>query len=195
MEDLKDKELFKTLAGPSRIKRKHASKELLKRVSENPEKYKEHIPDFIDALERPEAQTRWECLDILTKMVAVDAKACKPAIEGAEEALFDEKTSLIRVAAIRFLCRYGATTPGRSKEVWPLIKEAIQQFHGEIEFDEMLGFVIYYATGSLHDDVKKELRKVIKEDQDSVGGATEQRFKKILSALNKRKKTTKKKGK
>lgn len=189
-------ELLKLLSGPSRLNRKNAAKTLYARVSENPEKFKKQINKFIDALKRPEAQTRWLCLDILSKMVSVDANACKDAIEGAEEALFDEKTSLIRVSAIRFLCRYGASSMTRSKEVWPLIKEAIQQFHGELEFDEMLGFVIYFASGKLNADVKKDLGKVIRQNQDSVGGPTEQRFKKILSELRRQSRaTSKKKGK
>lgn len=111
------KELTKLMAGPSPIKRKNAAKELLERVKQNPESFKKNIPDFIDALSRPEAQTRWLALDSLSTLVPVDTKACKGAIEGAEEALFDEKTSLIRESAMRFLSRYGATSMQRSKEV------------------------------------------------------------------------------
>ena len=45
----------------------------------------------IDALNRPEAQTRWECLDILTTMVDHDSRTCDKAVPGAETALFDEE--------------------------------------------------------------------------------------------------------
>ena len=117
IKGMTNRELFKLMAGPSQIKRKNAAKTLSLRVKEKPEDFMKNIPDFIDALSRPEAQTRWEALDCLTHLVPYDAKSCKGAIEGAEEALFDEKTSLIRESAVRFLSRYGATSKVRSKEV------------------------------------------------------------------------------
>lgn len=57
-KEMTDKELFKLMAGPSQLKRKNASKVLSSRVKEKPEAYKSNIEDFIDALSRPEAQTR-----------------------------------------------------------------------------------------------------------------------------------------
>ena len=117
IKDMTSRELVKLMAGPSQLKRKNAAKILVVKVKENPEDFKKFIPDFVDALARPEAQTRWEALNALTYLVAVDAKACKAAIDGAEEALFDEKTSLIRENALRFLSRYGASSTVRSKEV------------------------------------------------------------------------------
>lgn len=57
-KDMTDKELFKLMAGPSQIKRKNAAKVIVVRVQDDPEKYKSNIPDLIDALSRPEAQTR-----------------------------------------------------------------------------------------------------------------------------------------
>ena len=58
IEDMTNKELFKLMAGPSQLKRKNAAKILCGRVKEKPEDFKKNIPDFIDALSRPEAQTR-----------------------------------------------------------------------------------------------------------------------------------------
>ena len=150
------------------------------RVKEKPEDFKKNISDFIDALSRPEAQTRWLALDCLTFLVPVDAKACKEAIDGAEEALFDEKTSLIRESAVRFLSRYGASSMQRSKEVWPLIKEALQQFHGEIEYDKILNRINFFAAGKLDASVKKDLRATARDIQKSVGGPTKSRLERIL---------------
>lgn len=56
--DMTVNELTKLMAGPSQINRKNAAKVLVVRVKENPESFKKHIPDFVDALSRPEAQTR-----------------------------------------------------------------------------------------------------------------------------------------
>ena len=178
--DMTNKELFKLMAGPSQLKRKNAAKVLFSRVKEKPEDFKKNIPDFVDALSRPEAQTRWLALDCLTFLVPVDAKACKDAIEGAEEALFDEKTSLIRESAVRFLSRYGASSMQRSKEVWPLIKEALQQFHGEIEYDKILNRINFFAAGKLDAAVKKDLRATARDIQKSVGGPTKSRLERIL---------------
>ena len=113
-------------------------------------------------------------------MVPVDAKSCKAAIEGAEEALFDEKTALIRESAVRFLSRYGASSMQRSKEVWPLIKEALQQFHGEIEYDKILNRINFFAAGKLDAAVKKDLRATARDIQKSVGGPTKSRLERIL---------------
>ncbi len=115
-------------------------------------------------------------------MVPVDAKACKEAIEGAEEALFDEKTSLIRENAVRFLARYGASSAQRSKEVWPLIKEALQQFHGEIDYDKILNRINFFAAGKLDAAVKKDLRSTARDISKSVGGPTKARLERIILA-------------
>ena len=179
-KEMTNKELFKLMAGPSQLKRKNAAKVLTERVKAKPEDFKKNIPDFVDALSRPEAQTRWLALECLTFLVPQDAKACKAAIEGAEEALFDEKTALIRESAVRFLSRYGASSMQRSKEVWPLIKEALQQFHGEIEYDKILNRINFFAAGKLDANVKKDLRATARDIQKSVGGPTKQRLERIL---------------
>ena len=182
--NLTTKELFKLMAGPSQIKRKNAAKVLYERVKENPEKFKAQIPQFVDALSRPEAQTRWISLDALALLVPVDAKACKAAVEGAEEALFDERTALIRESAVRFLSRYGASSVQRSKEVWPILKDGLQQFHGEIDYDRILKRITVFAGGNLDANVKKDFRKVTKEISNSVGGATKERLNRILLLLS-----------
>ncbi len=119
-------------------------------------------------------------MEALTFLVPVDAKACKAAIDGAEEALFDEKTSLIRENAVRFLSRYGASSTVRSKEVWPLIKEALQQFHGEIDYDKYLNRINFFAAGKLDPAVKKDLRNTARDISKSVGGPTKARLERIL---------------
>lgn len=96
--------------------------------------------------------------------------------------MFDEKTPLIRENAIRFLCRYGASSPERSRDVWPLIKEALEQFHGEIEYDKILNKINYFALGFLDDDVKKDLRRSVRDIMKNIGGPTAQRLDRIIES-------------
>ena len=64
------------LAGPSRRVRQNASSVLAQVAKIDPEKLAPHADEFIDALNRPEAQTRWESLDVLTELVSIDSRAC-----------------------------------------------------------------------------------------------------------------------
>ena len=137
-EALKDpaklKELVEALSDGSRRGRQQAAKVIAGVAAENPEILVPFASDLVDALERPEAQTRWECLDALTYVVPFDSRSCDKAIPGAEAALFDEDSGPLRLAAMRFLCKLGATTEKRSEKVWPLIDEGIQCYHGDLEF-------------------------------------------------------------
>lgn len=187
-KEMKIEDLLKLMAGASRLDRKNAAKQISALIKENPSDYVKFIPHLIDALARPEAQTRWECLNSLARLVELKPEACAKAIEDAEIALFDEKTSLVRVAAIRFLCRYGALNVQNSKDVWDIIKEAILRFHGEIEFDEMLNYVIYFARGKISTKVKNELKEIVDEQIASVGGGTKMRLQMVLDALDPKKK-------
>ena len=93
-EALKDsaklKELVEALSDGSRRGRQQAAKVIASVAAENPEILVPFASDLVDALERPEAQTRWECLDALTYVVPFDSRPCDKAIPGAEAALFDE---------------------------------------------------------------------------------------------------------
>ena len=118
-EALKDsaklKELVEALSDGSRRGRQQAAKVIASVAAENPEILVPFASDLVDALERPEAQTRWECLDALTYVVPFDSRPCDKAIPGAEAALFDEDSGPLRLAAMRFLCKLGATTEKRSE--------------------------------------------------------------------------------
>jgi hypothetical protein len=43
-----------------------------------------YTDQLADALNRPEAQTRWECLDTMTNIVPLESRLCDKAIPGAE---------------------------------------------------------------------------------------------------------------
>lgn len=178
----KDKleKLFENLEGSSRRTRQLSASVLAVIARENPELVADRTNAFVDALNRPEAQTRWECLDALTELVAVDSRACDKAIPGAETALFDEESGPARLAAMRFLCRLGSTTENRSEKVWPLIDEAIQCYHGDFEFQDMLVAVTGFSEGKLADAVKEALAGRMAFDASNGKGVLKRRAAQIL---------------
>lgn len=128
------------------------------------------IPEMIDALELPEAQTRWEILDALTLLVPEHAKELGSAYEGAADALFDEVSATLRLSAFRFLTAWGATERGRSKKVWPVVDEAIQCFHGDLEYRDMLVCLHEFAGGKIEGGVAGELAGRLRFDAESGKG-------------------------
>ena len=60
------KEVVLALSGSTRRDRQNAASVLAQVAKINPEALVSYANDFIDALNRPEAQTRWESLDVLT---------------------------------------------------------------------------------------------------------------------------------
>ena len=176
-EALKDsaklKELVEALSDGSRRGRQQAAKVIAGVAAENPE-------ILVDALERPEAQTRWECLDALTYVVSFDSRPCDKAIPGAEAALFDEDSGPLRLAAMRFLCKLGATTEKRSEKVWPLIDEGIQCYHGDLEFQDMLLAVIDFSQGKLDGSVKSALADRMRFDAENGKGMLKRRAAQII---------------
>ena len=179
-DDGKLTELTDALSGGSRRARQNAASALAIVAKESPEVLTAHGTAFVDALNRPEAQTRWECLDILTTLVDHDSRTCDRAVPGAEAALFDEESGLVRLAALRFLCKLGATTENRSEKIWPLLDEAIQCCHGDLEFQDMLIAVSDFSMGKLTPLVKEELGARMKFDAENGKGALKRRSQQIV---------------
>lgn len=176
--------LVAAMAGSSRRARQNAASVLAQVAKIDPEPLVPHIDDFIDALNRPEAQTRWESLDVLTVLVALDSRSCDKALSGAETALFDEDNGLVRLAALRFLCRLGSTTEKRSEKIWPLLDEAIQCYHGDYEYQDMLNALIGFASGKLAPEVKEGLSERVSFDAQHGKGALQRRSQQIVDALS-----------
>ena len=178
--------LAENLSGASRRARQQSAAALAMAAKKDPKRIAGVIDALIDALNRPEAQTRWECLDALTELVAVDTRNCEKAVPGADSALFDEDNGPVRLAAMRFLCTLGATTANRSEKVWPLIDEAIQCYHGDLEFQEMLVAVIGFSEGTISASVKKELRNRMTFDATNGKGVLQKRAEQIVKNTRKR---------
>ena len=177
-------EVVSALAGPTRRKRQSASSVLAQASKINPEALVPYTNDFIDALNRPEAQTRWESLDVLTELVPFDSRTCDKGIAGAETALFDEDNGFVRLAAVRFLCALGATTENRSLKVWPLLDEAIQCYHGDYEYQDMLHALIAFSTGKLAAEVKQGLIDRVSFDAQHGKGALQRRSQQIVDNVS-----------
>ncbi|MEG0072103.1 MAG: hypothetical protein RSC47_05040 [Raoultibacter sp.] len=175
--------LAENLSGSSRRTRQVSAAVFAVVSREKPELLVGHSAALVDALNRPEAQTRWECLDALTALVDLDSRSCDKAIIGAETALFDEDSGPVRLAAMRFLCRLGATTENRSEKVWSLLDEAIQCYHGDPEFQDMLVAVISFSEGKLSEKVKQELTARMTFDATNGKGTLGRRAAQIVANL------------
>jgi hypothetical protein len=147
---------------------------------------KPYAGELADALHRPESQTRWEVLDTFEKLVSVDARLVDKALGGAETALHDEESGVVRLAAFRLLCSYAATTAHRSDRVWPLIDEAIRCYHGDAEFPAMLTSLIAMVTGGASDAVKRAAAERMAFDAENAKGLLKRRASSIVAAAPKK---------
>lgn len=177
--------LVEALSDGSRRGRQQAAKIIAGIAEASPESLVPYGSALADALERPEAQTRWECLDALTRIVPLDARICEKALPGAETALFDEDSGPLRLAAMRFLCCLGATTEKRSEKVWSLIDEGIQCCHGDLEFQDMLVAVIDFSQGKLSPEVKDALADRMRFDSTNGRGILKKRATQIVENCEK----------
>lgn len=179
--------LVDDLSGHSRLKRQLAARVVHLLAQREPALLEQYIPDLIDALYRPEAQTRWEILDALTLLVPDHAREVGAAYDGAEAALFDDLSATLRLSAFRLLCAWGATERGRSKKVWPILDEAIQCYHGDLEYRDMLGCLHTFASGKIEGGVASELAGRLQFDaENGKGSYLKARSGEIYNALVKR---------
>ncbi|WP_288736624.1 hypothetical protein [uncultured Enorma sp.] len=179
--------LIEDLSSSSRRTRQFSARVVAILAQREPKLLDPYVSDLIDALYRPEAQTRWEVLDALSELVPDHAKEIGAAFEGAETALFDELSATLRLSAFHLLCAWGATERGRSKKVWPIIDEAIQCYHGDLEYRDMLGYLHEFAQGKIAGDVAEELAGRLSFDaENGKGSYLKARSREIYDMLVKR---------
>jgi hypothetical protein len=177
-------EYVQALSASARRERQYAARQIAAVSHENAEVLAPYGNKLIAALECPEAQTRWECIDALTQLIPVESRLCDKAIPGAEAGLFDEDSGPLRFMSMRFLCRLGATTEKRSERVWPLIDEGIQCCHGDLEFQDMLLAVIDFAQGKLAPQVKAQLADRMRFDAINGHGLLKRRATQIVELVS-----------
>lgn len=179
--------LIEDLAAPSRRVRQLSARVVSLLAGREPELLVPYISQLIDTLYRPEAQTRWEVLDALTLLAPAHAKECGAAYEGAETALFDEISAPLRLSAFRFLTVWGSTERRRSEKVWPIVDEAIQCYHGDLEYRDMLALLFTFAHGQISGSVAAELAGRLHFDaENGKGSYLRVRSREIYEALVKR---------
>lgn len=159
--------LVEELAGSSRRRRQEVAHKIATVAHADASMVTPFVDSLMDALERPEAQTRWEVLDALTALVDEHAEEVAPAFEAAETALFDEDSAPVRLAGFVFLCRFGATSEERSDQVWPLLDEAIQCYHGDPEYRDMLVALLAFVQGAASVATKAALAERLKFDAEN----------------------------
>ena len=159
--------LVEELAGSSRRRRQEVAHKIATVAHTDASMVTPFVGSLMDALERPEAQTRWEVLDALTALVDEHAEEVAPAFEAAETALFDEDSAPVRLAGFVFLCRFGATSEERSDQVWPILDEAIQCYHGDPEYRDMLVALLAFVQGAASAATKAALAERLKFDAEN----------------------------
>jgi len=174
------------LAGEDRRSRQAAARTVHAVAIHEPALLKPYAGELADALHRPESQTRWEVLGAFEKLVPVDARLVDKALPGAEDALHDDESGVVRLAAFRLLTAYGATTPTRSDKVWPLIDEAIRVYHGDAEFPQMLAGVYRMVNGNASDAVKLAAAERMSFDAENGKGLLARRAKRICDCAPKK---------
>ena len=172
--------LVENLAGAERRLRQFSAGAIAVVSERQPQLLAVFIPQIADALHRPEAQTRWESLEALARIIALDPDAAGDAVSGAEASLYDEENGPARLGAVRFLAAYGAIDTKRSTRVWPYIDEAIQVYHGDPEFQDMLVAVIAFASGKVAKPVREALVARMRFDAENAKGPLQRRAEQII---------------
>ena len=136
--------LVQELGCPTRRIRQFAARVLHLLAERDPQRVVPCVPALIEALDRPEAQTRWVALDA----VAALATTC-PEQLGV----------------------WGATSVERSREAWPILDEAIQCYHGDLEYRDMLGCLYEFGQGEIDAEVAEKLALRLKFDAENGKGS------------------------
>ena len=173
---------IESLSNPSRRRRQEAAHEIAEIAQTTPEAFEGRVEDLIDALYRPEAQTRWEILAALASLSESYGNEVIKAFDGAEASLFDDTSSTVRLAAFLFLTRYGATSQKHSDQAWPLLNEAIQCYHGDAEYYDMLVGTLNFAKGVVSKETKAALKERFAFDAENATGYIQKFSAEIVAA-------------
>lgn len=175
--------LLDQLGSSSRRTRQEASRILSAIASVSAKELLPYAADLVKAAARPEAQTRWQALDALSCLCDEDYKVTKSAFASAEESLFDESSAAVRVAAFKFLCKLGAASKAYSDKCWPLLDEAIQCYHGDPEYRDMLTALHGFAQGTLSKEAAEGLVQRVRFDAEHGRGYIKAMSEDILTVL------------
>ena len=179
-------ELVELLTGPSRIRRQKAATVIAIASDIDASALLPQVEGISEGLAKPEAQTRWEILHALDQMGKAGQRYGDDVIAAAEDALYDEGSGIVREAAFRFFCGYGGASESNSNEVWSLIDEAIQCFHGNPEFPDMLTQLVDFAQANISMETSEALALRMRFDSENASGTLRMRAEQILEAYKAR---------
>lgn len=174
--------LIENLGGGSRRVRQFCAAALNAVSEERVDLLKPYVAQLSDALFRPEAQTRWQVLECIKRLIPEDPKGVEQACAGAESCLYDEDSGIVRLHGFRFFTVYAASSEEHAEQVWPLIDESIQCYHGDPEFTEMLNALLVLATETTSKPVKKAIADRMAFDATSGRGGLKHRAQQIIDA-------------
>lgn len=177
------KALIAALGGRDRKARQSSAHMVAEVAKAAPAAVLPFVDEVVAAIGRPEAQTRWEALDALTSLIVADPDAASKGFEGAEDCLYDEESGLLRLTAFRYFTTLGSSSPEWSAKAWPLIDEAIQCYHGDPEFDDMLDALYAFAQSDLDEGVRAALTERMSFDARNGRGSVVARARQIVDVL------------
>lgn len=150
-----------------------------------------YTDDITSGLTKPEAQTRWEVLHAIDLMGKAGQRYGEDVLAAAEDALYDETNGVVREAAFHFFCGYGSASVENSEKVWTQIDEAIQCYHGNPEFNDMLTQLVAFAESDIAFSTSAALAQRMKFDSENGSGTLRMRSEQIVNAHKKRVDATK----
>ena len=80
------------------------------------------------------------------------------------------------------MTRYGATSQKHSDQAWPLLNEAIQCYHGDAEYYDMLVGTLNFAKGVVSKETKAALKERFSFDAENATGYIQKFSAEIVAA-------------
>lgn len=179
-------QLAQDIAEAGRLRRQKAASTIALIAQQDASVLLPFADDIASGLTKPEAQTRWEVLHTLDYMGKAGQRYGEEVLAAAEDALYDEMNGVVREAAFHFFCGYGSASVENSEKVWTQIDEAIQCYHGNPEFKEMLTQLVAFAESDISLTTSSALAQRMKFDAESGSGTLRMRSEQIVNAHKKR---------
>ena len=175
------KELAEALGHKSRATREYASQVKVELARSDAELLQDFAGDIVDALNRPEALTRYSMIEVIGELAQNNPKVISDAYELLQECLYDEDSGTVRLYAFRILARHGATEPEKSLKVWPDLSMALRCFHGDPEFMAMMSELILMLGGKADQQVKEAAVELFAFDAENARGELRKKAETIAS--------------